>query len=341
MHRIWGLGCILAAVSGCGGSDAPATGFGNGDLGLTTGTGMSTGTASTGAGGTFGNVTGAGGSTGANPNLPDPSTFTPAQSGSYKLGPALMAGTAVDTGLNGPGGDTAGCGMIVGVVRDFKGKNEGGHPDFEAYAGANATKNLVGAALGADTKPVYTSMCELGNVAGGGVCPYGPQTTTKADFDQWYRVTDGVNLPFLIYFKFAQDANGATVTFDSQNFFPLDGAGFGLSGNGEDGKMHNFGFTTELHTKVKYSGGEVFTFRGDDDLWVFINGKLALDLGGLHPAVEGTVDLDQMAATLGITKGNDYKLELFHAERHTNASHFRVQTTLTFVDCGSIPADVH
>ena len=38
-----------------------------------------------------------------------------------------------------------------------------------------------------------------------------------------------------------------------------------------------------------------------------------------------------------ITKGNVYLLELFHAERHTTASHFRVDTTLTFVDCGIIP----
>jgi fibro-slime domain-containing protein len=44
---------------------------------------------------------------------------------------------------------------------------------------------------------------------------------------------------------------------------------------------------------------------------------------------------------LGIEKGKVYPLELFHAERHTTASHFRVDTTLTFVDCGTIPADVH
>ena len=303
----------------------------NGNLGIDPNIG--TGTGSTTTGGL--NVTvGAGGSMGStNPNLPDPSTFTAADTGAYKLGPELTGG-AVDTGLNGSGGDTAGCGMIVGVVRDFKGSNEGGHPDFETFQGDKQTPGLVAATLGADGKPVYASQCETG-AQKSTACPYKAQTTSKAAFDQWYRVTPDVNKPFLIYFQF--QPNGNIVTFDSQAFFPLDNAGFGNT----TGQQHNFSFTTELHTKVAYNGGEVFTFAGDDDLWVFINGKLALDLGGLHPAVTGTINLDASAGMLGIEKGKVYALELFHAERHTNASHFRVDTTLTFVDCGTIPADVH
>jgi len=59
-----------------------------------------------------------------------------------------------------------------------------------------------------------------------------------------------------------------------------------------------------------------------------------------NKAASGTVILDDSAGALGLVKGNTYPLDLFHAERHTTASHFRVQTTLSLVDCGSIPPDV-
>jgi len=100
--------------------------------------------------------------------------------------------------------------------------------------------------------------------------------------------------------------------------------------------MHNFSFTTEIHTQFAYNGGETFKFQGDDDVWVFINGKLAVDLGGLHPAMLGTVSLDTSATMLGIQKGSVYDLDLFHAERHTDKSTFRIDTNLSFVNCGTV-----
>jgi fibro-slime domain-containing protein len=263
----------------------------------------------------------------SNANIPP---LMPGDIGEYGIG-APVTGTASGGGVVA-GSD--GCSVVVGVVRDFKGKNEpGGHPDFEAFSGQKPTTGLLASMLDSNKKPVYASRCQ-GGTMDPGVCPYGQQTTTKANFDEWYRNTDGVNKPYLIYFQLAQ--NGGVSTFSSTSFFPLDNTGWGNSGTGTDGKQHNFGFTTELHTAFHYNGGEHFTFTGDDDLWVFVNGKLALDLGGLHPQANGTIDLDAQASQLGISKGHDYPLELFHAERHTSASDFRVDTNFTFVDCGII-----
>lgn len=337
--------CADRADSPGGGAVTPAPTSGSGGAGGGAGTPAANG----GGGGITLNVggTASGGGGAANGDgdpgkviMSLPPGFTASELGGYQLGDSLdAAGAGGTAGAAGGSGANGNCGnILLGVVRDFKGADEAsGHPDFEAdIAGADVTPALVAQTLGMDRKPVYASKCEMGAVAPDPMaCPYAAQTTSSARFGEWYSNVPDVAAPYLISI-FLQPQAGGLFSFESLHYFPVDGAGFMSMGLEYTGELHNFGFTTEIHTQFRYRGGEKFTFQGDDDVWVFINDKLAVDLGGLHAMKRSTVDLDQQAGMLGLTVGTIYPLDLFHAERHTDASTFRIDTNLSFVDCGTV-----
>ncbi len=172
--------------------------------------------------------------------------------------------------------------VLTVIVRDF----HDSHPDFEAAIGDD--RGIVAPLLGLDDEPVYA----------------GPTPTThgRVAFDQWYHDVDGVNLSTSIDLTLAPtDDDPPLFVHDDLEFFPIDRRLFG-----NEGREHNFHFTLEARTEFVYAGGEIFRFRGDDDVFVFIAGQLVIDLGGVHSAEEETVELDAVASTLGLVVGERY-----------------------------------
>jgi fibro-slime domain-containing protein len=211
--------------------------------------------------------------------------------------------------------DAGSCGTVLhATIRDFRAS----HADFEnrAFISDVALPGIVKDELGADRKPVYAATGAT------------RETTGPSEFAQWYNDVPGVNMTFSVDIALSKDASGKYV-YDSQAFFPIDDKGPNEATD-TAGKPHNYHFTTEIHTRFDYRGGEVFTFLGDDDVWVFINHKLAIDLGGLHRSLRQSVDLDAATAKLGITRGQRYDMDIFHAERMATESNFRIETT---IDC--------
>jgi fibro-slime domain-containing protein len=321
------LACGSSTDGGSNTTASGGAGGGGGSGGL--GTGATTGSGGQATGGSGGIVIttgGAGGGGGIDdsgtggPVFGDgglPPDFTKTDKGGFKVGDPIPTNGNVDAAV--PGGGSTRCNStLVGVVRDM----QDSHRDFERLC-CGDTRGAMTSTLGSDQKPVYAGTGPTNGTAGNELMS-GP-----AEFDQWYRNVDGVNSPFLIYFFFVP--NSGVYTFHSSSFFPLDGKGFG-----NQGRDHNFHFTTELHTRFQYRGGETFHFTGDDDVWVYINGKLAIDLGGVHAAEDADVSLDARAAEFGIEKSQTYSLDLFQAERHTSESNFRIETNLDFVNCGII-----
>jgi fibro-slime domain-containing protein len=249
------------------------------------------------------------------------------------------------------------------IYRDFRGWDmpadpartlPRGHIDFQYKNGEE--KGIVKAQLGADKKPVYNKpSC---TPASGNEC----KTHGAAAFDMWYRDAPGYNITVPDQLQFTRQANGSYV-YENTNFFPLNGKGWmaapwnaefvnrnhcwrapGATTDtcAEDGS--NFHFTSELRYWFEYkSTGARLDFFGDDDVWVFVNGKLALDLGGIHGALPGTVELREGTAPnvksrsclsnnltnctdveFNLEVGKIYEVVVFQAERHETKSEYKL-----------------
>ena len=126
---------------------------------------------------------------------------------------------------------------------------------------------------------------------------------------------------------------------DESGFYPLEDLGYEQPGlltatSKVNNGAKNGSFTLRGESQFVYNKDSnlYFTFTGDDDVYMYINGTLALDLGGAHGRNSKTVNLNDLDATkYGLKEGQVATFTFFYMERCSDASTFGIKTNMELV----------
>jgi len=209
--------------------------------------------------------------------------------------------------------------QLAGIIRDFNNSDS----SFNENASCGGT-GYVQSILGPNRKPIPTHKIDANCNPGDSLRMANYWFTTDPTYK--HSAATCVDIPL------AMDSTG-NYSYNNQLFFPIDTFTTLPNGNpnpfnvqygGNDNLNHNFSFCMEMHGTFNYQLKQDFKFAGDDDVYFFIDNKLAVDLGGVHGTENGSVNLD----TLGLTVGQSYPWDLFYCERHTSGSDILISTSM-------------